>query len=144
MSVIAVINQLEPAISSILASLPTPSTRPVLDHLRHTQITLPDPSPIETDPFHWTSHAVVWYKSFLWGQIFSAEMDIQNGTVGVWKDTQVRLFRVQQDKSSEGLRGMARDMSARQVDQMARGVLERLGSVNLGKKDSHGESGNQV
>jgi hypothetical protein len=31
---------------------------------------------------------------------------------------------------------MARDMSAHKVDQMARGVLERLGSVNLGKKEA--------
>jgi len=60
-------------------------------------------------------------------------MDIQGGTVGVWKDTQVRLFRVQQDKQGEGLRGMARDMSAHKVDQMARGVLERVGKINLRK-----------
>jgi hypothetical protein len=80
--------------------------------------------------------AIVWYKSFMWGQIFSSEMDLQGGSVGVWKDTYVRLFRVQQDKAGEGIRGMARDMSAHKVDQMARGVLERLGSVNLGKKEA--------
>src|SRR5947207_12693882 len=136
MSIIQVINQLEPAISALLASLPTPSTRPVLEHLRNAQITGIDPSPVETESFNWTLQAIIWYKSFLWGQIFSSEMDIQGGTVGVWKDTQVRLFRVQQDKAEEGLRGMARDMSAHKVDKMARGVLERLGSVNLGKKEA--------
>jgi hypothetical protein len=52
--------------------------------------------------------------------------------VGVWKDTAVRLFRVQQDQKEEGLRGMARDVAAHKVDAMARGVLGRLGSVNLG------------
>ena len=136
MSIIQVINQLEPTISTLLSSLPIPSTRPVLEHLRTAQITGVDPtSPIETESFDWTHQAVVWYKSFLWGQIFSSEMDLQAGTVGVWKDTQVRLFRVQQDKAGEGLRGMAKDMSAHKVDKMARGVLERLGSVNLGKKE---------
>jgi hypothetical protein len=135
MSIIQVINQLEPDISALLSSLAIPSTRPVLDHLRKAEITGLESSTPETETFHWTNQAIVWYKSFLWGQIFSSEMDLQGGTVGVWKDTQVRLFRVQQDKAGEGLRGMARDMSAHKVDQMARGVLERLGSVNLGKKD---------
>ena len=55
--------------------------------------------------------------------------------MGVWKDTMVRLFKVKTDgRAGEGLRGMARDMSAHKVDQMARGVLERLGNVNLGNK----------
>jgi hypothetical protein len=139
MSIIQVINQLEPDISALLSSLATPSTRPVLDHLRKAEITGLEPATVETETFHWTNQAIVWYKSFLWGQIFSSEMDLQGGTVGVWKDTQVRLFRVQQDKAGEGLRGMARDMSAHKVDQMARGVLERLGSVNLGKKDAVAE-----
>ena len=129
-----VLTQLEPAISSLVSSLPTPSTRPILEHLRTAEITGITPSAIETESFHWTVQAVVWYKGFLWGQIFSSEMDIQSGAVGVWKDTQVRLFRVQQDKSSEGLRGIARDMSAHKVDKMARGMLERFGGVALGKK----------
>jgi len=61
-------------------------------------------------------------------------MELGQGTVGIWKDTNVRLFRVQQGGGiDEGLRGMARDMSAHRVDRMARGVLERLGSVNLGR-----------
>jgi High-temperature-induced dauer-formation protein len=136
MSILQVINQLEPTIAALLQSLSTPSSRPVLDHLRTAQITGLTPSPVETETFEWTVQAVVWYKSFLWGQIFSSEMDIQGGTVGVWKDTQVKLFKVQQDKSGEGLRGIARDMSAHKVDKMARGVLERLGNVNLGKKDT--------
>lgn len=131
-----VINQLEPAISTILSSLEAPSTKPVLDHLRNAQITGLEPSPVETETFNWTAQALVWYKSFLWGQIFSSEMDLQSGAVGVWKDTNVRLFRVQQDKTGEGLREMARDMSAHKVDKMARGMLERLGNVNLGKKES--------
>ena len=63
-------------------------------------------------------------------------MDLQNGTVGVWKDTEVRLFKVQQNRLDEGIRGMARDMSAHTVDKMARGVLERLGNVNLGKREA--------
>jgi len=133
MSIMQVINQLEPAISALLSSLPAPSTRPVFEHLRNAQIIGLEPSPVETESFNWTLQAIVWYKSFLWGQIFSSEMDIQGGTVGVWKDTQVRLFRVQQDKQGEGLRGMARDMSAHKVDQMARGVLERVGKINLRK-----------
>jgi hypothetical protein len=136
MSIMLVINQLEPTISALLSSLAVPSTRPVLDHLRNAQITGLEPSPTETETFSWTVQAVVWYKSFLWGQIFSSEMDLQNGAVGIWKDTNVRLFRVQQDKTGEGLREMARDMSAHKVDKMARGVLEKLGNVSLGKKES--------
>jgi len=47
--------------------------------------------------------------------------------VGGWKDTQVRLFKVQQDRSLEGLREIARDMSAHKVDQMATGVDSSIG-----------------
>jgi len=47
--------------------------------------------------------------------------------VGGWKDTQVRLFKVQQDRSLEGLREIARDMSAHKVDQMATGVDSSTG-----------------
>ena len=140
MSIIAVVNQLEPPITSLLSSLPTPSTRPVLDHLRTATLTNIHPSPLETEPFVWTVQAIVWYKSFLWGQIFGAECDLAGGALGVWKDTQVRLFKVQKDMSGgEGLRGMARDIGANKVDRMARGVLERLGSVNLGSGKKEGE-----
>jgi hypothetical protein len=136
MSIIQVINQLEPTVTDFLAAQAVPSTRAVVEHLRTVQLSGIEAGTPETESFHWTPQAIVWYKSFLWGQIFSSEMDLQGGTVGVWKDTQVRLFRVQQDKSGEGIRGMARDMSAHKVDKMARGVLERLGSVNLGKKEA--------
>jgi High-temperature-induced dauer-formation protein len=133
MSIIQLINQLEPTIQTLLSSTTTPSTKPILEYLRTTTLTLPDPQPPEVDPFAWTAQAIVWYKSFLWGQIFSTEMELGQGAVGIWKDTNVRLFRVQQDRGAdEGLRGMARDMSANRVDRMARGVLQRLGSVNLG------------
>ena len=137
MSILSVIHILEPQISSLLSSLPTPSTRPILEHLRSSQLPGIESSlaSMSTEPFNWTSPAIVWYKSFLWGQIFSSEMDLQNGTVGVWKDTEIRLFKVQK-RTEDGLRGMARDMSAHTVDKMARGVLERLGNVNLGKKDA--------
>jgi High-temperature-induced dauer-formation protein len=133
MSIIQLINQLEPTIQTLLSSTTTPSTKPILEYLRTTPLTLSDPPPPEVDPFAWTAQAIVWYKSFLWGQIFATEMELGQGAVGIWKDTNVRLFRVQLDRGAdEGLRGMARDMSANRVDRMARGVLQRLGSVNLG------------
>src|ERR1700721_3272905 len=133
MSIIQVINELEPEISSLISSLTTPSTRIILDHLRKSTLSNFDATPVLPDPFQWTRQALVWYKTFLWGQIFATEMDLQGGFMGVWKDTMVRLFKVKTDgRAGEGLRGMARDMSAHKVDQMARGVLERLGNVNLG------------
>jgi hypothetical protein len=118
---------------TLLATSQTPSTKPILEHLQTTPLTL-TPSSRDIEPFLWTHQAVVWYKSFLWGRIFATEMELGQGAVGIWKDTNVRLFRIQQDRGvDEGLRGIARDMSAHRVDRMARGVLERLGSVNLGR-----------
>jgi High-temperature-induced dauer-formation protein len=52
----------------------------------------------------WTVQAIVWYKSFVWSQIFATEMELGQGAVGIWKDTNMQLFRVQLDPGvDEGL-----------------------------------------
>jgi High-temperature-induced dauer-formation protein len=136
-SILQVIQQLEPEVTSLIASLPTPSTRPVLDHLRHSSSLLYfSPTPPSPDPFQWSPPAVVWYKTFLWGQIFAAEAEFQGGSLSVWRDTEVRLFRVQR-KEGEGLKELARDGAARKVDQMARGVWGRIGE-SLGRREGEG------
>ncbi|KAL8696380.1 MAG: hypothetical protein Q9224_002827, partial [Gallowayella concinna] len=59
-----------------------------------------DPSPPRVHLFSWTPMALGWYESLLWGFIFTSEMMVQKGTVGVWNGTNIRLFKVEQAAAS--------------------------------------------
>jgi hypothetical protein len=62
MSILQVINQLEPIITEFISMQTVLSTRAVVDFIRTTPITGLDSSPVETESFHWTLQAIVLYK----------------------------------------------------------------------------------
>lgn len=59
-----------------------------------------DPTPPRVHLFEWTKLSLGWYESLLWGFIFTSEMLVGKGTVGVWNNTAVRLFRVEKENTS--------------------------------------------
>ena len=104
----------------------------------HTILTLisypspPDalPDSIDTNPprlhlFEWTSLSLGWYESLLWGFIFAAEMVVQNGAVGIWNGTHIRLFRVQH----EGTRGPSLMKPRGAVDAVGSRLVSGIGSL---------------
>ena len=83
-----------------------------------------------------------WYESLLWGFIFAAEMVPQNGTVGVWNGTGVKLFKVQQEQA----RGPSLMKPMGAVDAVGSRLVKGIGSINLrgavsGGGDGNGDSG---
>ena len=53
---------------------------------------LPPPLPIQSRKFQWSTQSHIWFTSLLWGDIYVAGLT----SVGVWRDTTVRLFGVKQ------------------------------------------------
>ena len=84
-------------------------------------------SPIRVHLFEWSSPALGWYESLLWGFIFTSEIHVPRGTAGVWNGTQIRLFKVQeaaaQTPSLTAPRGA--------VDAVGSNLVHRIGSINL-------------
>lgn len=68
----------------------------MLERIRTTEIRGIDPSPIRSYTFEWSTMALGWYESLLWGFIYVSEMSIGKGSAGVWNGTGVKLFRVQE------------------------------------------------
>ena len=53
---------------------------------------LPPAQPITPRKFQWSTQSSIWLTSLLWGDIYVAGLT----SVGVWRDTTVRLFGVKQ------------------------------------------------
>ncbi|KAF3927143.1 hypothetical protein ABW20_dc0100307 [Dactylellina cionopaga] len=68
----------------------------MLERIRTTEVPGIEPSPIKCYTFEWSSMALGWYESLMWGFIFVSEMHVAKGTVGVWNGTMVKLFKVQE------------------------------------------------
>lgn len=104
----------------------------MLERIRRTEIHGIEPSLIKTHMFEWSPLALGWYESLLWGFIFVSERHVAKGTVGVWNGTAVKLFRVQ-ETVPEGPSLLAPRGG---VDAIGTNLIERLGSVSLGRSQS--------
>ncbi|KAF2744920.1 hypothetical protein M011DRAFT_469950 [Sporormia fimetaria CBS 119925] len=112
---------------------PTPSTTSTeaaaaaLKAMQSTPLLNIEPSPIRVHLFEWSPLSLGWYESLLWGFIFTSEMQVAKGTVGVWNGTSIRLFKVQeaaaQTPSLLAPRGA--------VDAVGSNLVQRIGSLNL-------------
>ena len=138
----ASLSQLTPTTSHQGVFVPTPTWIDTWlpDLPLHTILTLlshPDPpktlpetidqNPLRLHSFEWTSLSLGWYESLLWGFIFTAEMVVQNGTVGVWNGTHVRLFRVQQEQA----RGPSLMKPMGAVDAVGSRLVNGIGSLRI-------------
>ncbi|CAK7265363.1 hypothetical protein SEPCBS57363_001544 [Sporothrix epigloea] len=78
--------------------------------------------------FEWSSLALGWYESMLWSFIFSSEMQVAKGTVvGVWNNTAIRLFRVQETAAQ----GPSLTSPRGAVDAVGSNIVSRIGQINL-------------
>jgi hypothetical protein len=86
-----------------------------------------EPSPIKIQYFEWSPLSLGWYESLLWSFIFTSEMQVAKGTVGVWNGTHIRLFRVEAVASS----GPTLSSPRGAVDAVGSTIVSRIGSMNL-------------
>ncbi|KAF2826878.1 hypothetical protein CC86DRAFT_393991 [Ophiobolus disseminans] len=102
-------------------------TEDALKTIRDTEVRGIEPSPIRVHLFEWSPMSLGWYESLLWGFVFAQEMLVAKGTAGVWNNTSIRLFKVQE--------GAAQTPSLMQprgaVDAVGSNLVQRIGSLNL-------------
>ncbi|CAK7263240.1 hypothetical protein SEPCBS119000_000396 [Sporothrix epigloea] len=85
-------------------------------------------SAVRVHSFEWSSLALGWYESMLWSFIFSSEMQVAKGTVvGVWNNTAIRLFRVQETAAQ----GPSLTSPRGAVDAVGSNIVSRIGQMNL-------------
>jgi hypothetical protein len=98
-----------------------------LKAIQNTSVRGIEPSPIRVHLFEWSPLSLGWYESLLWGFIFASEMVVSKGTVGVWNNTSIRLFKVQ-----EGAAQTPSLLAPRgAVDAVGSNLVQRIGSLNL-------------
>ena len=84
-------------------------------------------SAVRVHSFEWSPLALGWYESLVWSFIFSSEMQVAKGTVGVWNGTAIRLFRVQETAAQ----GPTFQSPRGAVDAVGSNIVSRIGSINL-------------
>lgn len=86
-----------------------------------------DVSPVRVHSFEWSPLALGWYESLIWSFIFSSEMQISRGTVGIWNTTMIKLFRVQETAPE----GPTLTSPRGAVDAVGSNIVSRIGAMNL-------------
>ncbi|ORX93518.1 high-temperature-induced dauer-formation protein-domain-containing protein [Clohesyomyces aquaticus] len=123
-------------ISELSPSLPTPNstdtsldtTNEALKAIRaHGPIRGIEPSPVRVHLFEWSPLSLGWYESLLWSFIFGGEMLVSKGTAGVWNNTSIRLFKVQE--TAKETPSLLAPRGA--VDAVGSNLVQRIGSLNL-------------
>ncbi|KAL3423034.1 high-temperature-induced dauer-formation protein [Phlyctema vagabunda] len=119
-------------IQQVAPLLPRPGvtdapTTNILRTIQSAQVRGIDPSPIRIHSFEWSPLSLGWYESLLWGFVFTSEMQVAKGTVGVWNGTSIKLFRVQEIAAA----GPTLSSPRGAVDAVGSNIVSRIGSINL-------------
>ncbi|KAJ8105396.1 hypothetical protein OPT61_g10204 [Boeremia exigua] len=127
-------------LSPLLSS--STDTTTALNVIKTTEIPAIEPSSIRVHLFEWSTLSLGWYESLLWGFVFASEMVVARGTAGVWNNTSIRLFRVQQGESQAPSLMAPRGA----VDAVGSNLVQRIGNLNLrgavpGANQAQGQAG---
>ncbi|KAH8888891.1 hypothetical protein GQ53DRAFT_724317 [Thozetella sp. PMI_491] len=109
---------------ALIPDTPSPAT---LRQIREVQLVGVEPTPIRVHSFEWSPLALGWYESLLWGFIFTSEMQVAKGTVGIWNGTAIKLFRVQETAPQ----GPTLTSPRGAVDAVGSNIVNRIGAINL-------------
>lgn len=117
------ISQLGPEMPSTNSN----DTVAALEIIHDTEVRGIEPSPIRVHLFEWSPLSLGWYESLLWGFVFAQEMLVAKGTAGVWNNTSIRLFKVQEAAAQAPSLMQPRGA----VDAVGSNLVQRIGSLNL-------------
>jgi hypothetical protein len=110
-----------------------------LQKIGNTQIMGIEPSDIRVHSFEWSQLALGWYESLIWSFIFSSEMQVAKGTIGIWNGTAIKLFRVQETAAQ----GPSFTSPRGAVDAVGSNIVSRIGALNLrGASTANAGTGN--
>lgn len=82
-----------------------------------------DPTLVKVQTFKWTSLALGWYLSMIWGWVYASDSS------RVWVGTNIRLFNVLSQRNEISLRS-----PKGAVDAVGNTIAKRIGSLNLTSK----------
>lgn len=99
----------------------------VLKRIKGIELVGVDVSAPRVHSFEWSQLALGWYESLLWGIIFTSEMQIAKGTMGIWNGTSIKLFRVQETAAE----GPTLTSPRGAVDAVGSNIVSRIGQLNL-------------
>lgn len=135
-TILTLIEQLSPLIqrTDVPSDMPTTS---ILRAIQGAEIRGIDPSPIRIQYFEWSPLSLGWYESLLWGFVFTSEMQVAKGTVGVWNGTAIKLFRVE----AVAANGPTLSSPRGAVDAVGSNIVSRIGSINLRGVSGDAQSG---
>ncbi|KAI0167111.1 high-temperature-induced dauer-formation protein-domain-containing protein [Hypoxylon sp. FL1284] len=135
---LTVIQQLTALITrqGLTADVPTSTT---LKTIQDADLVAIEPSPVRVHSFEWSPLALGWYESLVWSFVFTSEMQVAKGTVGVWNGTSIKLFKVQETAAQ----GPTLTSPRGAVDAVGSNIVSRIGSINLrgGPASSPGSPG---
>lgn len=125
-TILTIVQQLETVIS--LESVQSDSVSiETLRAIQESNISGVERSAIRIHSFEWSPLSLGWYESLLWSFVFTSEMQVAKGTVGVWNGTQIKLFRVQETAAE----GPTLSSPRGAVDAVGSNIVNRIGSINL-------------
>ncbi|KAM0204795.1 hypothetical protein ACHAPA_001111 [Fusarium lateritium] len=123
LSIIQQVSALLPR-QELTAETPAPET---LRRISGVEILGIEPSPPRVHSFEWSQLALGWYESLLWGVVFTNEMQVSRGTMGIWNGTSIKLFRVQETAPE----GPTLTSPRGAVDAVGSNIVSRIGQINL-------------
>ncbi|KAF7552135.1 hypothetical protein G7046_g7514 [Stylonectria norvegica] len=98
-----------------------------LRRIQEIKIVGMDVSSPRVHSFEWSQLALGWYESLLWGIVFTSEMQVAKGTMGIWNGTAIKLFRVQETAAA----GPTLTSPRGAVDAVGSNIVSRIGQMNL-------------
>lgn len=125
-TILTLIDQLSTLLAEQRAATDHPSTN-LLRNIQSAKIAGIEPSPIRIQYFEWSPLSLGWYESLLWGFVFTSEMQVAKGTVGVWNGTTIKLFRVETVAPT----GPSLSSPRGAVDAVGSNIVSRIGNLNL-------------
>ncbi|KAI1813518.1 high-temperature-induced dauer-formation protein-domain-containing protein [Poronia punctata] len=125
-TILTIIQQLSSLVKPEELGAEAPSAA-ALKAVREANLAGIEPSPVRVQSFEWSPLALGWYESLIWGFIFTSEMQITKGTVGVWNGTAIKLFKVQETAPT----GPSLTSPRGAVDAVGNNIVSRIGSINL-------------
>lgn len=125
-TILTLIQQLTALIPRQVISSDASSTA-TLRKIQEVRLVGVEPSPIRVHSFEWSPLALGWYESLLWSFIFTSEMQVSKGTIGIWNATSIKLFRVQETAPQ----GPSLTSPRGAVDAVGSNIVSRIGSINL-------------
>lgn len=112
--------------SSERKSIPSLLVRVLL--IKILTYTFADPlPPIRLQTFTWSSLALGWYMSMLWGFIFAQDAQNNRGSNGLWAGTSIKLFNIANRSGEISLRS-----PKGAVDAVGDSLARRIGSFGFG------------